>query len=303
MTFLEKIQEKRGLLTILGVIGLIAVVYFAVRFGTATLFQGNIGADNEEPPPLTFDIGTDSEETQEENTDAPPEIDFVSFESEDDPEEPPVEEPEEENNNNNNSDDDDDDPEEPPADEPDEPEIEIEITDHNISPKGFNPLVSQTKLEYEISAEAEIEITIENKSGVAVVTLVNDAVLDEGEHSVVWNGTNSTTSNGKVVDPGQYSYKIRARHPDTSELKDTASGTVNLVYAVVQEDFESTPDQPEVTSTVSTTGQANTTTQSAATIAMQNTTSGTTSETGPAMAVYAIFPLLGYLLTRKKKYD
>lgn len=310
MPLMDYFKEKRGFVTLLGVIALLFFVYYIVRYGTSTLFQGNIGVE-QEPPPVLFDVpGVEVEDENNEGEEdeidpadissPPPAPTVVGFGSNDDddddedPADPPVNNPAEE--------DDDEDPADPPTDNNDnDPEIEIRIVDHDVSPKGFNPLVSQTKIEYEISTDAKVKITIRDEDGDTVVTLVNDEILEGGEYSVFWNGTDSTTSNGDVVEPGKYTYRIQAKNPTNSTVEDSETGNITAVYAVGQVDFEAIP--PQTTQQTQTPTTNSVSTQNAATVAVQNATSGQTVGTGPGLAMYALLPFTGYLLSRRKKND
>ena len=68
-------------------------------------------------------------------------------------------------------------------------------------PNPFNP---ETKINYNIPEEGKVELSIYNIKGQKVKTLVNETQVN-GEHTVVWNGTNK---NNKRVSSGVYFYKL-----------------------------------------------------------------------------------------------
>jgi len=194
--------------------------------------------------------------------------------------------------------------EEEEDDTPDPPEEEeitpgdLKITDHTVWPKGFNPLLAETKITYEISEDAIIKVKILNDTGVTVVTLIDDEEVDEGKYDVWWNGTDSTEDDGEVVSGGTYHYKILASDPDSEELRDSETGSINVVYTY-SGDFEGEGDQTttgEETDTAETEDD-----QNAAIMTMQNTVDGVTSDTGPGILIYSIFPLGGFLIRKRWK--
>lgn len=168
----------------------------------------------------------------------------------------------------------------------------IKITKHSAFPVGFNPLINETKITYTISAKAEVEIRILTQSGVTITTLVDNKVLDKGEYFVWWDGTNSASGNGKVVDPATYQYKITAKDPNNGTVKDVKTGNINVVY-VKSADFENGSTSPVTVPPVNNQAQA--------TVAMQGATGGKTAGTGPGILIYALFPLGGYFISRYKK--
>jgi len=74
-------------------------------------------------------------------------------------------------------------------------------------PNPFNPL---TRIDFSLKNSAPVALEIFNIKGQRVKTLVND-VLSEGNHSVIWNGTNSQD---RSVGAGIYFYRLTT--PDTS---------------------------------------------------------------------------------------
>ncbi|KAA3601585.1 MAG: T9SS C-terminal target domain-containing protein [Calditrichaeota bacterium] len=70
-------------------------------------------------------------------------------------------------------------------------------------PNPFNP---STKINFQIAKEGKVTLRIFNLNGELINELVNDN-LNEGSHSVNWNGTNSE---GKSVSSGTYFYKLEA---------------------------------------------------------------------------------------------
>lgn len=194
--------------------------------------------------------------------------------------------------------------------EEDEPQVTsglIRIISDSVFPVGFNPILNETKITYDLSANAAIELTIFDDNGDTVISLIDGLEQGKGEHSVWWNGTDSKATNGKVVDPGAYEYKIIAKNPSTKVTEDTATGKINAVYFPAGADFEdtgvvSTPSEP--VSTPVPTSLASTPTNSTdavATMALQSATSGHTAGTGPETLIYLLFPLTGHIVSRRKR--
>ena len=69
-------------------------------------------------------------------------------------------------------------------------------------PNPFNP---STVIEYTLPEKADVNVTIYNVLGQAVVTLIDEA-RPAGTHQIVWNGT---TMNGKYVASGVYLYRLQ----------------------------------------------------------------------------------------------
>lgn len=252
----------------------------AKKMGTITVTNSGQGADNPTPPP------TPNDDEDGNDTPTPPPSD--------------------------DDDDDDDDAKQPSTSKP------IKLEKVKTSPQSFNPLVNDTKISFSVTAPAIISVRVYNSKGQVVVTLVNDDEVKKGDHFVWWDGTDSNTGKGDVVEPGKYQYKVSASDPKTDQTKDTETGEINVVYAKTSSagsgDFEDggTVVATSVTTTTDNSGtsqnvigQTNTQTQDQiyqanATMAMQNATTGTTSETGPGVLLYSLLPLAGYFLTRKK---
>ena len=76
---------------------------------------------------------------------------------------------------------------------------------------------------------------IEDEDGNIVVELIDDKVLDGGEHFEWWDGRDDS---GEFVSLGDYDYKINARNPETGELEDSETGQVSAKYAAEIVDFE-----------------------------------------------------------------
>jgi len=80
-------------------------------------------------------------------------------------------------------------------------EIPQNITQTFNYPNPFNP---STTIKFYIHSKTEVELTIYNIKGQKVKTIVNSE-LDEGNHSVIWNGDDES---GKLVGSGVYFYKL-----------------------------------------------------------------------------------------------
>lgn len=167
----------------------------------------------------------------------------------------------------------------------------IKITKADAYPKGFNPTVSESKISYEVNKDAVIEIKITDSNNLNVAKLVENKKITAGEYFVNWKGTSNNEQNGVILAPGTYKYKILAKDPVTSEVKDTAEGEINLIYSVPKTEGPGTVQPPVVIDKQ----------QAKATQTLNNSTSGKTAKTGPGILIYAVFPLVGYIITRKKK--
>jgi len=175
------------------------------------------------------------------------------------------------------------------------------IISAGVFPVGFNPLVNEAKISYNLSQGAKVEVSIIDNGGNVVVTLI-DKVLPGGAHEVWWNGTNAIDNSGKVVESGEYAYKIIVRDPSTNAITDTQTGKINAIYSNSNQDFEGSNNQaviPPVTTAPVATNQISTETVEAS-VALNSATTGKTAETGPSMLIYTAFPLVGYIIRRKK---
>jgi hypothetical protein len=68
-------------------------------------------------------------------------------------------------------------------------------------PNPFNPI---TTINYSITEEGTVELTVYNIKGQKVKTLVNER-KEAGQHSIVWNGKDNTN---KTVSSGIYFYSL-----------------------------------------------------------------------------------------------
>ena len=79
-------------------------------------------------------------------------------------------------------------------------------------PNPFNPT---TNIKFDLNETAKVQIDIFNIKGQRVNTLINSE-LDSGNHSVVWNGNDSS---GKKVSSGIYFYKMKAgKYQETKKM-------------------------------------------------------------------------------------
>lgn len=172
-----------------------------------------------------------------------------------------------------------------------------QISNSKVSPNDFNPLIKATKITYTLSKKAKVEIRIVDKNGNTVVKLLDNKEKDATTHEIWWNGTDKTTSVGKTVPAGTYSYKIIIRDPATNAITDSKSGTIKATYNTP--DFE---NQTPKTTTATTANTSNTPdpVQAKAIQTLQNTKTGKTAETGPSVLLYTLFPLSAYFIRRKK---
>lgn len=180
-----------------------------------------------------------------------------------------------------------------PEEEPDGPPSlglslpdNIRITSHDVYPEGFNPLNTETEISYSISDDAEMTVRIVDEDEDPVVVLVDNEAEDEGAHTVEWDGAN--TSN-VLVDPGDYQYEIIAKHPDTHDIEDMAEGNITIIYAAA------VPPRP-----AGQQGSGVDQNQSRATVALQNSATGSVSDTGPGIIIYSLLPIAGYILAGRR---
>lgn len=177
----------------------------------------------------------------------------------------------------------------PSLDAPPESESEndeIEITNAIADPNSFDPMSAFTEIKYEISKDAIIEIKILKPNNDTVITLVDDEQEDAGEHEVKWYGREDNNEDGDSVPVGNYKFKIIAKNTATEATEDTAEGNIEIVAATER------PDQPD---------NGGSTDDDDATMVVTNAVSGNTAQTGPGVLIYFLFPLAGYLITKRKK--
>lgn len=160
-------------------------------------------------------------------------------------------------------------------------------------PKGFNPQLNATKISYSVTGKGKVDIKIQNTNGVTVATLINNKDVEKGDYHIWWDGTENNKS-GKLLSPGTYTYKVTLKDPKDDDVLDTASGSLNLVYAKVASSDE-TPDN----GTIKATNLKSSTSNSQAVVSLQNAQSGKTAGTGPETLIYLIFPAVGYIISRK----
>ncbi len=174
----------------------------------------------------------------------------------------------------------------------------IRIFDAIADPEEFNPAFKESRISFEISDKARVDLFIEDEDGNIVVELIDDKVLDRGEHFEWWNGTEESDNSGEIVDSGEYEYRINARNPDTGELEDTERGTISAIYIAEIEDFEG-PDIVEQRPEQSLPSQGDPL-EDDARMALQNASSGSTAGTGPGVLIYLLLPLGTYVIFNKK---
>lgn len=179
--------------------------------------------------------------------------------------------------------------ENPPAIDVNIPEG-VRITSHSANPKDFNPVtVSDTVITYSISGKAEMKVKIVDENENTVVVLVDDKDQDEGSHTTKWYGTVDNRTSGEVVDQGEYQYEIVAKDQETHEIEDIEEGEINIVYSA----------QTTLPRTTGQQGSGLNNRETLATMTIQNSDTGETSRTGPGILIYMIFPIVGYLISRK----
>jgi len=158
---------------------------------------------------------------------------------------------------------------------------ECKITEDKAEPVGFNPDQNETtKISFTINCDLLIELNILDSSKNKVVNIIDDEEKSAKDHEVTWDGT-INNAGGAYVDNGTYEYQIIAKNTDSKEEEDKVEGDINVIIAA-----PTTPTTP--------------TTDDQGTVSLQNTTTGTTAETGPGILIYGVFPVLGALYNRRK---
>jgi flagellar hook assembly protein FlgD len=76
----------------------------------------------------------------------------------------------------------------------------------SVYPTSFNPTLGQTtRLGYTLSENCYVTIRVYNGAGSLARTLVNNALVSSGAHSVTWNGK---TSSGTKLPLGTYTFRL-----------------------------------------------------------------------------------------------
>lgn len=197
----------------------------------------------------------------------------------------------------------------PPAPPAEPPVTLVDITDEEADPDSFSPLTRSTFIRFTVNKEAKIDVKIKDSEGKPVVTLTTDYVDTSDDpypntYEVEWYGTEDNKDDGTVVDPGTYKFVIVGKNKTTGVEEDREEGEVDVVYST-----DDDPEDPSPSGTTTTPPPAPTPTptptptpapnQNQATMATQNRDTGRTSDTGPAMFIYLLAPVGGYLITRK----
>ncbi|MBP7670747.1 hypothetical protein KA119_00445 [Candidatus Gracilibacteria bacterium] len=158
------------------------------------------------------------------------------------------------------------------------------ISNARIQPSPFNPLVEDALVTYTLNGTALIEVKIQNFLGQTVTLITNNTVQSTGSQQAQWKGTIDNSDNGQLVESGTYTYKITARDQNTSAVLDTEVGSIIVQYASAANNPVAQQQEIE------------------AIMAIQNTPNGTTrtSETGPAMLLYTLLPIAGFVYARRK---
>lgn len=176
-----------------------------------------------------------------------------------------------------------------------QPGSEDIILEAKAYPKGFNPLTSKTQITYKLSKAAKIDIKIVDLSGAEIIKIVDDKELEKGEWFVFWEGTKDNSPTGQIVEIGTYKYIINAKDTESGELLDTAEGELNIVYEL----SNSNPGNPaKPVNTLPPQQNGGGSANAAGTIALQKATTGKTSETGPGVLIYFLFPIGGLLYSK-----
>lgn len=166
----------------------------------------------------------------------------------------------------------------------------LKFTQAAVFPVGFNPTMTSTKITYQVTQNAFIELKITDEAGVAVVTLVNNEQVSANKpYSVSWDGTNKAAGAGTIVKAGKYFFKIYAKTSAQAVASDTKTGEINVIYA------------SDNAGTGTGVDAALSYVEKKPSVSINNNTPKKTAGTGPETAVYVILPLLGYLVTSFRK--
>lgn len=219
--------------------------------------------------------------------DAPPSLDFeqppgLEVEIPDDDDGNPDQPPDEEDGDDGN-------PDQPP--DGDGSGATVKISKVSANPQKFNPSIDNTRISYTISKKAKVEVKILDGAGQTVATLLNNQTLNAGNHNVNWLGTSNNSKSGPAVKKGVYTYKITAKNASTSATEDTKQGQIEIIGGTTG------TGNGSGTGTGTQTGNNN---QNQATVALNNSRSGTTAETGPGVLIYTLLPA-AYFIHRKLK--
>jgi hypothetical protein len=269
-------MKKLIILTILALLLNVSGIHMVAYAAPPTLNLGGVGGDDDD----------DDEEEEEES--APPSLNLGGAGGDDD-----------------DDDDDDDDGETPnygagsPVENPAPPANNeaIRIVKSGAFPKVFNPVIDATEIAFELSNTAKVEVRITNSSDSIVTKLLSGSIVTAGEHAAVWFGTTNGLENGPVVAPGAYKYVIILTDPDTGEVKDSVQGRINVVLPAAPGTSTSKSSAPP---SISLPGGGSS--NSTATSTLHNSGSGVRiAQTGPAVAVYALAPLFGWIYRKRRK--
>jgi flagellar hook assembly protein FlgD len=186
----------------------------------------------------------------------------------------------------------------------------IKITDVGVTSQKINPALNAVKIYYKLSDSANVKVEIKSAKGDLTIPLFEGKQEKQvGNFSVWWEGTIDNTATGQKVPDGTYTYKISATHLKYSSVKDSKEGTltVDSTYNPGGLDFEDINNANLLGNTGEGTGQGtgqgtpSTPSQNNATVALQNSATGSTAGTGPGVVIYFLFPLFAYAY-KKIKY-
>jgi len=166
----------------------------------------------------------------------------------------------------------------------------IQILDVDLSRNRFNPLIHETKFTYDISDDAEVEITITNSSSEEVALVLERVYVGGGESFVWWTGTvEPDDPSQELLPPGEYEYRVVAYDPFDGSVADFEEGDITLYYNVLPDgpddpDNPGNPDDPDDDDNFAHDDPPN-----------------RTQDTGPSVILYSLLPLGGYIISRKKR--
>ncbi len=164
-------------------------------------------------------------------------------------------------------------------------ECAAQITNHEAKPAGFNSYEEEsTLIRFSINCNVLIELNILDSSNNQVLSIVDNIEKSPNDYEYSWNGTFNNLRGGAYVSTGQYQYEIIAKDIESGEVIDVVKNIINLI--VIEEETKE-----EVK-------EAN---RDAASMALQNTSEGSTAETGPEVLIYTMLPASGVLYHRKRR--
>ena len=179
------------------------------------------------------------------------------------------------------------------------------ITDDKADPVGFNPDQDQeTEISFTTNCSLKIKLSILDSEDKEVLVLVDNVEKSADTYKHTWNGTTNNSDGGTFVANGTYKYEIIASDIDSGTEVDKAESDINVIIATEEEtEEENSSDSDSNTEDSSSNNSSDDSSSSDddATLALQNTQEGITSETGPGILIYGLFPVIGAVYGHKRR--